>query len=183
MLRHFFPYLRFHFRRALHTQLGWLLACLAAFVILVVAVVLWTWQWNQLHSLKQEASRLQTAVVQRQQENAETAKKIQAPIVLPAFHNASFIRSLHKVAGRSHLALNEMSYVLDEAPTQPYLRYRIQFSVLSNYPSLRRFIKDMHAEFGHVTLDSMSCSREDITFAELNCDLSFTAFFARGERG
>lgn len=183
MLRHFFFYLRFHFRRTLHTQLGWLLACSASFAALVVAIALWMWQWNQLYSLKQETSRMQTALVQRQHENVETAKKIQAPIVLPAFQNAGFIRSFHKVAGRSHLDLNEMSYVLDESPSQPYLRYRIQFSVLSNYPSLRRFIKNIHAEFQHVTLDSMSCSREDITVIELNCDLSFTAFFARGPRG
>lgn len=157
--------------------------CFLSLMILVVAAAVWMWQWNQIYGIKQEAARLQSMLMQRHQENAETMKKNQPPLVLPAFQNANFIRTLHQIAGRSNLGLSELSYVLDDAPTQPYLRYRIQFSVPSNYPSLRRFINDMHTQLAHVTLDSISCSREDIKIAELNCDLSFTAFFARGELG
>lgn len=108
---------------------------------------------------------------------------MQAPVSLPTFHNAPFVTALHKVAGKARLNINELSYVLDDAPSMPYLRYRIQFSVLSNYPSVRRFVKELNQELPYVTLDAISCSREDIVAQDVTCDLSLTAFFARGERG
>lgn len=173
----------FHFRRLLRTQLPWLLACMASLTILLVMLSAWSWQWNQIRSMREDAKDFQTSISKRKQENAEIEKKMQAPVNLPTFHNASFVTALHKVAGKARLTINELSYVLDDAPSMPYFRYRIQFSVLSNYPSVRRFVKELNQELPYVTLDAISCSREDIVAPDVTCDLSLTAFFARGERG
>jgi Tfp pilus assembly protein PilO len=104
-------------------------------------------------------------------------------MALPEFDSAELVGTLHRVAADVKLPFDEVSYALEESTGQPYLRYRMTLSVTGNYPAIRRFSDSFRREASHVTLDSISCSRDDISAAELSCDLGLSAFYRKVAHG
>lgn len=102
---------------------------------------------------------------------------------LPSFSSAELVDTVNQIATDINLPVDEISYTLEEGGAQPYLRYRLTLSVTANYPLLRRFVDEMAKNLPHSILDSISCSRDDITVAALSCDLAFSAIFQKSGRG
>lgn len=99
--------------------------------------------------------------------------------VLPSFDSAHLVEMLTQTAKGAKLDIDETTLTLDDGTGQPYLRYRVSFSVTSSYPIIRRFVDDLKANVPNISLDSISCSRSDINTAPLGCDLAFSAYYRR----
>jgi len=102
---------------------------------------------------------------------------------LPAFESAGLVKVLNRLAGEAKLSLDEVSFVLDDNANQPFLRYRATLTVSSGFPVIRRFLDQVRAEQPQVSLDSIVCTRDDITTAQPTCDLIFSAFYRKPIRG
>lgn len=102
---------------------------------------------------------------------------------LPVFNSAHVAAQFHENAIVTGLADEEVSYVLEATPGQPYQRYRIRFPAKADYPKIRRFIAALGADMPHVALDGIRCARENTAAAVLACDLTFSAFFQLDRNG
>lgn len=96
---------------------------------------------------------------------------------LPAFNSAALAERVNRTATDIGLHPDEISYVLEAPPGQPYQRYRLTFPVKSNYLTIRRFIAALGTEMPNVALDGIRCSRASTSSPILACDLTFSAFF------
>jgi hypothetical protein len=103
--------------------------------------------------------------------------------VLTAFENTQLVDVLNRVAEESKLSLDEVSFVLDENANQPYLRYRATLTVSSTYPTIRRFLDQVRTSQPDISLDSITCTRDDIATVELTCDLVLSAFYRKADHG
>jgi len=102
---------------------------------------------------------------------------------LPVFDNTILVRSLNDIAEASKVSLDEVSFSLDENNSQPYLRYHATLSVSSNYATVRKFLDQLRASQPQMSLDSIACSRDDITTVELSCDIALSAFYRKDTHG
>lgn len=143
-----------------------LLAVLAAGASWLAARELRDESVQQLARLRQAPASLAPAVVPSRSN-------------LPAFSSAVLAERFNQTAIDIGLPPDEISYVLDAPPSQPYQRYRLTFPVKSSYPTIRRFVAALAADMPHVALDGIRCSRESTSAPVLACDLTFSAFFAQ----
>jgi hypothetical protein len=102
---------------------------------------------------------------------------------LRPFNSVEMVAALNAVASRTEIALNELTFTLDEGKARPYMRYRASMTVVSNYLAVRRFVDQINADIPDVSLDSISCGRKGIDDLAVKCDLVFTAFFKKDDRG
>lgn len=102
--------------------------------------------------------------------------------VLQAFDSADLVEMLTQTAKGAKVDIDESTLNLDNGTGQPDLRYRVSFSVTSSYPTIRRFVDDLKANVPNISLDSIKCSRSDVTTAQLGCDLAFSAYYRREAR-
>ncbi|UGQ48751.1 hypothetical protein [Massilia endophytica] len=106
-----------------------------------------------------------------------------AAVPLPQFDSADFAHRFLGTARDVGLVTDEVGYTLETPPGQPYWRYRISLSVKTGYPQVRRFVAALASEMPFVALDAIRCTRENIGASALACELTFSAFFRRGEHG
>jgi Tfp pilus assembly protein PilO len=99
--------------------------------------------------------------------------------LLPKFNATELVGSFHGTARGVGLNIEEVGYTLDQTESQPYVRYRMNLSVQSPYPEIRKFLAAMASEFQHVSLDAITCSRAKTAATTLTCKLVFSAFFAK----
>lgn len=104
-------------------------------------------------------------------------------IDLPRFEPNKLVEAINRLALNTKLPLDEISFVLEDNHTQPYLRYRATLSVSSRYPVIRRFLDALEAEQPQVALDAISCERDDIGAVDTNCDVNLSAFYRRQDHG
>ncbi|HSY26640.1 MAG TPA: hypothetical protein VK832_03970 [Burkholderiaceae bacterium] len=104
-------------------------------------------------------------------------------MTLPAFNNTQLVEVLNDAAESSKLSLDEISFSLDENANQPYLRYHATLTVSSGYPAIRRFLDQVRLKQPEMSLDSITCTRDDITTVELACDLALSAFYRKEAHG
>ena len=102
---------------------------------------------------------------------------------LPLFDNVALVQALNSVAAEAQLPLEDVAYTLNEGRSEPYLRYRIVLRVTGSYRVIRTFIDRFTVEMLNISLDSISCTRQDVTVVPLTCDLAFSAFYRRSLRG
>ena len=104
-------------------------------------------------------------------------------IDLPRFEPNKFVEAINRLAVNTKLPLDEVSFILEDNRTLPYLRYRATLSVSAHYPAVRRFLDGLQADQPQVALDAISCERDDIGAADTACDVSLSAFYQRQDRG
>jgi hypothetical protein len=103
-----------------------------------------------------------------------------AKMDLKVFRSSHLLAILEQGASSANIKLDEISFAIDDSPTQPYVRYRASFTVLSRYPTIRKFISEILAGSEGVVLDTVVCRREDVNAADVRCDIS--AYVAYQER-
>ncbi len=183
MFASFSSVLRFHVTRLFRLQPAVLLSLACAVVFLLIAAIVCLYQWRAVLAANERWEELRSTSKQKQAaENLNVSQEV-ASVVLPKFHSGQLVSSLNHFAADNKLALEEVVYTLDESTSQPYLRYRINMSVTSSYPVVRRFAMRLNSKMPTVVLDAINCSREDIAIAALKCDLSFSAFFQKEVHG
>jgi hypothetical protein len=100
------------------------------------------------------------------------ASESKAHLNLTAFRSSHMLAILEQGASIANLKLDEISFTIDDSPGQPYVRYRATFTVLSRYPTIRKFISEILAGSEGVVLDTVSCRREDVNAVDVRCDIS-----------
>ncbi|HEY8023538.1 MAG TPA: hypothetical protein VIF60_03160 [Burkholderiaceae bacterium] len=147
---------------------------------LLTTLALFVDQSREKDKLKQESSLL-SAMLKQSPQGADQQKALRGE--LPEFDNTSLVKVLNHLAGETKLTLDEVSFALDDNANQPFLRYRATLTVSSGYPTIRRFLDQVHAELPQASLDSIVCTRDDITTLEPTCDLIFSAFYRKPSGG
>lgn len=89
-----------------------------------------------------------------------------------AFRSSHLLAIIEHGASTANVKIDEISFAVDDSPNQPYVRYRASFTVLSRYPTIRKFISEILAGSEGVVLDTVACRREDVTAADVRCDIS-----------
>lgn len=100
-------------------------------------------------------------------------------IDLPDFQAMTLPSELDAAAQATGLEFGEVSYALEKAASQGFLRYRATLKVTSSYPVIRRFVDRLQARQPNVALTAINCSKDDIGIGELDCELSLSAFFRK----
>ena len=95
-----------------------------------------------------------------------------AQINLTAFRSSHLLAILEQGASATNLKLDEISFAIDDSPSQPYVRYRATFTVLSRYATIRKFISEILTGSEGVVLDTIACRREDVNAVDVRCDIS-----------
>lgn len=103
---------------------------------------------------------------------APVKKATSSKIGLKTFRSSHLLEILEQGASAANIKLDEISFAVDDSPNQPYVRYRATFTVISRYPNIRKFISEILAGSEGVVLDTVACRREDITAADVRCDIS-----------
>lgn len=122
-----------------------------------------------LHAAMEEAAVLSARGQSVILHEPRTAAK---EVSLKAFRSTHLLSILEQGASAANIKLDEISFVVDESPNQPYVRYRASFTVLSRYPTIRKFISEILAGSEGVVLDTVACRREDISAVDVRCDIS-----------
>ncbi len=147
---------------------------------LLIAMFLWLAQWRDTENI----------MLILHAERAKTASTFVTPDAvsqqktdLPEFDSAGFVRALSQVAEKTFLPINEVSFALENADNQPFMRYRVKLSVSSDYPVIRHFIDLFRSEWPHISLDAIVCKREKVTETNPSCELAFSAFYRKRING
>jgi hypothetical protein len=180
MFSHWLPRCRFHFRRLLRAQRGAFFALLMTGILIVSSLAIYIQQWHGADTAEREWRSLNEHF--RDKNRSANRDNTVLP-VLTAFENTQLVDVLNRVAEESKLSLDEVSFVLDENANQPYLRYRATLTVSSSYPTIRRFLDQVRTSQPDISLDSITCTRDDIATVELTCDLVLSAFYRKADHG
>jgi hypothetical protein len=138
-------------------------------MLLLSAVAYHTASQGALQVAKQEAGSLSKW---RQAVVASDANVSWGSADLKAFRSSHLLSVLENGASAASIKLDEISFAIDDSPNQPYVRYRASFTVLSRYPTIRKFISEILAGSEGVVLDTVACRREDVNAADVRCDIS-----------
>lgn len=124
---------------------------------------------NALQAAKHESGGLSKW---RQRVIANDANVSKPSADLKTFRSSHLLSILENGASAAAIKLDEISFAIDDSPNQPYVRYRASFTVLSRYPTIRKFISEILAGSEGVVLDTVACRREDVNAADVRCDIS-----------
>jgi hypothetical protein len=148
-----------------------LCACaLALYVQQVLGVETTDSEWRTLNQHAKELDRAGTATGD-------------VKLSLSAFNNTQLLEALKGSAENAKLSFDEVSFLLDASANQPYLRYRATLTVSSQYPIIRKFLDQVRVKQPEVSLDSIICTRDDISTVDLTCDLALSAFYRKEAHG
>ena len=104
-----------------------------------------------------------------------------APEILPRFSAGPLVSAMNGVATDMQLSFDEMSYTLDSSATTPFRKYRITLTAGAGYAELRKFIPAVSRALPHVDLDSIRCTRQDLSAATIACELTFSAYYRKDD--
>ncbi|WP_373987781.1 hypothetical protein [Duganella sp. BuS-21] len=177
-----FSFCSFHVARLWRVQPVTFLAFLASLLAVISCALVY---FQQCREAEDASVKLQMLVAEVRRKPASVSPNVPRQIApqLPVFSSAELVDAVNRIATSAGIPFDEVSYHLEAAASAPYLRYRVTFSTAAKYPLIRRFIDQMAMNLPHTTLDEISCSRDDIPAAALNCDLSFSAFFQKDGHG
>lgn len=177
-----YSYWRFHLRRLvqIHPFMSASLSC-GAFA-LVLAISFYVEQMHMVALARQELE-LQRRTAASKALNTPTSSATSVGPTLPWFRSTELIAQFGQLADEIKMPIDETAYLLEEAANRPYLRYRVTLTVAASYPVIRRFVAALSENMKNVDLDSISCTRADITVAPLTCELAFSAFFRKDAHG
>lgn len=152
----------------------------ATFSFMIAGVCTWGTQASQLKSIETKIAAMPHNPTARPQ---PVAVSDSAPTYLDEFNGTAMLAKLYDAAQDIGFPLEEISYELEEAPTQPYMRYRVSLRAKTGYAEIRRFAAALLVDLSNISLDSLRCTREEITVVPLNCELAFSAFYKKGGNG
>ena len=180
MFSQWLPLCQFHFRRLLRKQPVGVSALIVSLIVFSSTSIIYAQQirgaeavvkeWQILSKHSHDLNHAGNAIDQTKPE-------------LNAFNNTQLVDALNSVAEEMKLSLDEVSFILDDNVSQPYLRYHATLTVSSTYPTIRHFIDQVHAKQPDISLDSITCTRADISTVDLTCDLTLSAFYRKENRG
>lgn len=178
-----FSFCSFHAARLWRTQPRVFSAVAASLVVVLLSAFVFFQQWQQADAAMSKLQQL-ASEVRRKPVAVVSEKKVSvAALDLPSFSSAELVDTINQVALDTGIPVNEVSYRLDEGANFPYLRYRVTLTITAKYPLMRGFIDQVATSLPHSALDEVTCARNDIQAAMLNCDLSFSAFFRKDGHG
>jgi hypothetical protein len=178
-----FSFCHFHLLRLLRAQPGVFAALSISSLFVIGGSLVYLQQWQSFNNTTLELAELRANKSQALAKAHVDVNANHIPLALPGFQSAALVNTFHQLAQENKFPLNEVSYALDDSANQPYLRYRVTLTVASTYPVIRRFVDQIGTHLPNVALDAISCAREDIAIVELNCDLVFSAIFAKDGLG
>jgi hypothetical protein len=105
-----------------------------------------------------------------------------------SFHFATFdsvplLDAIIRGADIAGLKVDEVKFALDDSPAQTFLRYRATFLLTGRYLGMRNFVKQVNSTMQNSSLDGVHCRREDIDVADVECELTLSAWYRRSTRG
>ncbi|QNM94823.1 hypothetical protein [Chitinimonas koreensis] len=150
------------------------LALLASLALLIGAGIAYAAQAHVQRQLQTELQRLPDRPA-----TAANKPGLSDRLDLPDFQPMALPGELDAAAHATGLEFGEVSYVLEKAASQGFLRYRATLKVTSSYPVIRRFVDRLQARQPHLALTAINCSKDDIGIGELDCELSLSAFFRK----
>jgi len=103
---------------------------------------------------------------------ASAVRAVPSKVDLKTFRSSHLMTILEQGASSANVKLDEISFAVDDAPQQAFVRYRASFQLVSRYPAIRKFISEILAGSEGVVLDTVACRREDINVADVRCDIS-----------
>jgi uncharacterized membrane protein YciS (DUF1049 family) len=173
--RHAWPFLRFHAAKQYRVSPWSFFFFILSLILLVLSAALWL------------RARLEVAAAAEELHQVMIRQSRPAPVFrhspkvdLPAFEGSALPRAILAASERVKLPIGDISYAFDEGRGEPYRRYRARFGTGTNYTAIRHFIRELQARDSNVTLDGISCSRQDMRSAALNCEVALSAFYRRG---
>ncbi len=161
--------LAFKIRRALTAYRSPSMLMVGATVLLALAVAFQIASKNRL-----QTARSETRGISLRAKPTDMPKDgvVQLKKDLKAFRSSHLLAIIEQGASISNIKIDEISFAVDDSPNQPYVRYRASFTILSRYPTIRKFISEILAGSEGVVLDTVACRREDVTAADVRCEIS-----------
>jgi hypothetical protein len=161
--------LAFALRRVLDANQVPVVLTAGAALLLALAIALYL---GNKTALQQERLAANGLLLPEHRETGSIKKAVPSKVGLKAFRSSHLLEILEQGASAANIKLDEISFAVDDSPNQPYVRYRATFTVISRYPTIRKFISEILAGTEGVVLDTVACRREDITAADVRCDIS-----------
>lgn len=123
-----------------------------------------------LHSQPQSADRFQG--------NDQQAKLSQFYAFFPLRSALSEqLRELHAVANSQQLDMGQVDYKLSPVSGTPLMRYQLSYTMLADYPSLRRYIAEILLKLPNAALENIELKRfsqeAEVPEAQMNIALYF----------
>ncbi len=177
MIRVSYAYLRFHVRRLHRDQGAAFLATLVLAGCTLLTLAAWAIEASEVSRAKQELQDLITRAARAPQQVKASGSQ------LPNLDTVSFVAAIHRSAAESKIGTDEVTYVLEDQPTLPYIRYRARFSIEAPYPTIRQFIQGVVDAETNTALDGISCARTELKGTRPVCDIAISAFYKRDARG
>ena len=165
----------------MRTQPRLLVVLIASVVLFAIGVAACVEQWQRTEAAEHEWQSISQP--HRTAGRPTTQAALPQQIALPPFNSAELVTALHRAAEESKLPLDEILFSLDDNATQPYLRYHATLTVSARYPAIRSFLQKMRTAVSNVSLDSITCTREDIGVTDLTCELALSAFYKKEGHG
>jgi hypothetical protein len=161
--------LAFKIRRALAAYWSPSIVAIGAIVLFALAIA-----FQMAGNTRLQTARSETRGMSQRGKPAVTLKDevAQVRVDLKAFRSSHLLAIIEQGASTANIKIDEISFAVDDSPNQPYVRYRASFTVLSRYPAIRKFISEILAGSEGVVLDTVACRREDVTAADVRCDIS-----------
>jgi hypothetical protein len=174
------PFLQFHLRQLFRREPFFFIATAIASAVFLIALLAYFSQYAAQTEVDHEALSIKSHLPRSVSTTAQKAVPIP---VFPAFDSTELVKALNTIASDAKMPIDEIVFSLDDNANRPYLRYHATLTLSANYAAIRKFINVLNLRLNDVSLDSITCTREDINAAGLNCDLSFSAFYRKEDHG
>ena len=175
MFSNFLPLCQFKLRLLIQqSPISAAMLCLSAAAFLLASTSYFSQRRIAITTDQQHQVLTQKLVAMR------TAQSVAVTTIHPKFKefdSAQLVGTLAQKASQAQLPLAEISYTLDENANLPYLRYRAMLTVNANYLTIRSFVDQVLDDLADVSLDNISCIREDLKSVTVKCELAFSAFY------
>ncbi|WP_417067838.1 hypothetical protein [Niveibacterium terrae] len=79
-------------------------------------------------------------------------------------------------AARMHLPIDEITYDSQDEPGLALRQEHASFDIGASYPVLRRFVETLSRERPDAAIESVDCSRDDLSSRELLCTLKISSW-------
>jgi len=172
----FLSFFRFYTARWFANDLVCLVTLMLSITLSIIVLIAILVSHRQLQTLTQDGAVLNHRSMSMK---ARLPFSANTKLKLPEFIPGDLVKIFNSVANDMQVPLEEVVYVLDRSVSVPYLRYHVTLSTKAGYTDIRKFIAVLSSEMPNVSLDRIRCSRPDALAQTLDCELAFSAVFAK----
>ena len=90
------------------------------------------------------------------------------------------LRALHKIAANQQLDMGQVDYKLVGISGTPLMRYQISYTILTDYPSLRRYIAEVLLTLPNAALENIELKRFSPEAEVPEAQMEFALYFRQG---